>query len=270
MNIKSVCVSALCFIAVAVLVFSSCRQRERDEDETQGADIALFEREGDDAVSISDQAIDGVLGQYKTRGNCATITNDTMSIPRKLTVNFGAIDCLCKDNKNRRGKIVITYTGKYKDAGTIRTISFDDYYVNDNEIRGIKTVTNNGANGSGNTTWTIEAQDTIILAKKAGIITRLATRTREIIAGETTPVKSDDKYKVTGSGNGIQANGFNWSMIITQPIMVDHSCAYRLTQGEMQYQPQGKALRTLDYGTGACDNDATININNKIYNLKFM
>jgi hypothetical protein len=184
-------------------------------------------------------------------------------------VDFGNINCTGKDNKERRGKIIITFNGKYNEVGSVRTINFDGYYVNDNLIRGIKTVSNNGKNTSGNTTWTIDAKDTITKANGAGIITRLGTRTREIIDGEGTPMKFDDKYKVTGTGNGIRSNGLNWSMIITQPLMVDHSCAYRFLQGEVQYQPQGKALRTLDFGTGACDNEATININNKIFSIKF-
>jgi hypothetical protein len=268
MKLRSVLLTTACFVAVAGTVLTSC-QRERDQDTSDGAEVALFERESDDVVGISQQAYDGDLGQYKTRGNCATVTKDTISFPRTITVDFGPNNCLCKDGKNRRGTILISYTGAYKAAGTIRTITYNNYFVNDNQIKGIKVVTNNGTNVAGNINYTIDTKDTIVKANAGGIVTRQSLRNREYIAGANTAQWIDDKYSITGNASGVRANGFNWSMTITQPLIVDHSCVYRITQGAMEIQPQGKALRTLDYGNGSCDNNATLTINNKTFNIQF-
>jgi hypothetical protein len=268
MKLKSVLATTVCFVALVATVLTSC-QRERDEDTQDSADAALFERENDDVVGIAQQAYTGDLGQYKTRGNCATVTKDTISFPRTITVDFGNTNCACKDGKDRRGKIVISYTGAYKDSGTVRSISFVDYFVNDNHVRGYKTVANNGTNQAGNIYYTIDTKDSIDKANNGGTVTWQSIRQREYIAGANTAQWNDDKYSITGSATGIRANSFNWSMTITQPIIVDHSCVYRITQGRMEVQPQGKALRTLDYGNGACDNDATVTINNKTINIKF-
>ena len=65
-----------------------------------------------------------------------------------IIVDFGdgyPDDCL-KYGKERRGKIIITYTGKYRDSLSVITTTFDQYYVNNNWIQGERIVTNNGRN----------------------------------------------------------------------------------------------------------------------------
>ncbi|MFM2388171.1 MAG: hypothetical protein RL660_2928 [Bacteroidota bacterium] len=268
MKFRSILMTSLVFAALAGTVFTSC-QRERDNDTSEGDDVVLFERENDDILGMSEQAYLGQLGQYKTRANCAIVTKDSISIPNVITIDFGTTNCLCKDGKNRRGKVILTYTGAYKDSGTVRTVSYDQYFVNDNQIRGGKTITNNGKNVNGNTTYSIVSNDSIDKANNAGTATFSSTRTREYIAGEGTAQWGDDKYSVTGNATGTRATGYSWSMAITQPLIIDHSCVYRITQGEIEIQPQGKALRKLNYGTGTCDNDATLTINTKTFNIKF-
>jgi hypothetical protein len=268
MNLKTATITALSFLALGSFVFTAC-QRERDTDTTEPTETAMLERTNDEILNIVDQANTGSLGQFKTRGNCATITRDSISIPHTITVNFGTTNCLCMDGKNRRGIINVSYTGKYKDPGSVRTITSNNLFVNDNQIIIHKTVTNNGLNAANHTSFSVNASDTIIKALNAGTISWTTSRTREYIAGEGTAQWIDDKYSVTGTANGVRSNGLTWSMNITQPLIIDCSCVYRIVSGVLQMQPQGKALRTLDYGTGACDNDATVTINSQSYNIKF-
>jgi hypothetical protein len=269
MKKTTIAVTALFFIALSALVFTSC-QRERDTDLTEGEETALMERTGDDVVSITDQASTGQISQFKKeRGGCATITIDTLSAPHTITVDFGATNCLCQDGKNRRGQIIRSFTGKYKDAGSTHTIRYNNYFINDNQLKGIKTVTNNGLNTAGNPNYTIDTKDTIIKANNAGTVTWMSNRNREYTVGFNTPVWSDDVFMVTGSGSGIRANGYSWSMNITTPLTIDCSCKYRIVAGELQIQPQGKPLRTLNYGSGACDDAATLTINNKVFAFNF-
>jgi hypothetical protein len=252
-------------ILASGLIITSC-QRERDTDVSEGEDTVLFERTGDDVYAITDQASTGDLAQYR---GCATITHDTLSSPRLLTVDFGTTNCLCTDGKLRRGKIVTSYTGPFKQAGTVRTTTYENFFVNDHQLKGIKIVTNNGVNTSNNPSWTIDTKDTLLKANNGGTATWQSLRTREKTAGTSTPMWADDKYSITGSGSGVKTNGNNWSMTITNPLIIDHNCVFRIISGIIQFQPQGKALRTLDYGNGTCDNDATVTINNKVFNIKF-
>jgi hypothetical protein len=265
----SILLTAAFFVAMSAVVFTSC-QRERDTDATDGEETALMERNGDDVVSIMDQASTGLISQFKKeRGACATITIDSISVPRTITVNFGNANCLCQDGKNRRGIILCTYTGKYKDPNSVHTITYNNYFINDNQLKGYKTVTNNGVNAAGNINYTVDTKDTVIKANNAGTVTWQSTRNREFTAGFSTPIWGDDMYKITGNGSGVKANGNSWTMNITTPLTIDCNCKYRIVAGEIQMQPQGKALRTLNYGAGTCDNDATVTINNKVFAIKF-
>lgn len=109
---------------------------------------------------------------------------------------------------------------------------------------------------------------TIEKASSGGTITFISNRVRTWVAGETTLVWSDDIYEITGSGSGKNANGINYTMNIVEPLVKEvYGCPY-ITKGKIEIQPQGKALRKLDFGSGTCDNDATVTINSKTYNIK--
>ena len=55
-------------------------------------------------------------------------------------------------------------------------------------------------------------------------------------------------------------------MSITSPLKRDLSCNW-ISAGTIELQPTGKPLRTIDFGTGTCDNQATVTINGTIYNI---
>ena len=65
-----------------------------------------------------------------------------------IIVDFGngiPDDCLSY-GKERRGRVIITFTGPYRDSLSIIRTTFDHYYVNNNWIQGERIVTNNGRN----------------------------------------------------------------------------------------------------------------------------
>jgi hypothetical protein len=268
MKLKTMAITALSFLSISAFIFTSC-QRERDTDITEGEETAMMDNNNNDVVAILDQASTGQLSQFKKERGCATITIDSISTPRKITVDFGATNCLCLDGKNRRGQIICTYTGKYKDANSVHSITYNNYFINDNQLKGYKTVTNNGLNAANNPNYTIDTKDTVIKANNAGTVTWQSVRNREYVAGYNTPIWSDDMFKVSGSGSGTRANGNAWAMTITTPLMIDHNCKYKIISGEVQIQPQGKALRVLNYGAGTCDNTATLTINGNVRTFNF-
>ncbi len=268
MKLKIASITALCFVGLSATIFTAC-QRERDTDTTDGAETALMERNSDDVVAITEQASTGNLSQFKKERGCATITIDSLSTPRTITVDFGAANCLCQDGKNRRGKIIRSFTGKYKDVGSVHSITYNNYFVNDNQIKGYKTVTHNALNAALNENYTVDTKDTLVKAANAGTVTWQSIRNREYVVGYNTSIWGDDVLHITGSGSGVRANGFTWAMNITQPLVVEMACQYKIVSGEMQIQPQGKALRTVNYGSGTCDNQATMTINNKVFTFNF-
>jgi hypothetical protein len=267
MKLKTISLSTICFLLITILIFSCQRSKNNStEDMADGKDNALCESTQNDVLNMTDEVGNyGTLIGFKKSRACATFTIDTISIPHIITIDFGNVNCVCADGKTRNGKIIRTYTGKYKDSGSVHTITFDGYQVNGNNILGYKTVTNNGENANGNYNYTIDTKDTIIKANNAGTITWQSLRNREWLNGYPTPIHNDDEYSITGNGNGTRLNGNTWTMNITNPIIVDLSCAYRLTQGTMVITPSNKPARTIDYGNGTCDNQATLTVNGVVF-----
>jgi hypothetical protein len=251
-------------LGILTLTVFSCR-RENDEKESgTAADNSLAEQTFDDVKSIADQAADGNLTSYKTGGLlsvCATVTHDTLSDPRMLTIDFGTVNCLCNDGRNRRGKILVSYSGRYKDQGSVHTITFDKYYVNDNHVMGSKIVTNEGPDGNGNIYYTVVIDGSIGLADSSGTLTFVSNRTRTWVAGYSTPEWMDDAYEITGTASGTRPDGGSFSAEIITPLRKEISCRW-IVSGVMEFTPGDKPTRTIDFGNGDCDDQAVVSIGN--------
>lgn len=258
----------------SLVLFTACKRNPKtkdvDVDNTVASDNALGEFVYNDALNIADQASLTASGanleNYKMRSTCATVTHDTTSNPKTITVDFGPTNCLCGDNRYRRGKILIAYTGHYKDSGHVHTITFDQYYVNNNQVLGTKSVTNMGHNANNQMYFTVTVNGLIIKATTLDSIIWNHNRTRTFVQGENTQTKQDDVYEITGSGSGQRANGTSYTMNITQPLVKAINCDW-IKAGEMQIQPNGGLLRTFNFGSGTCDNQATVTVNGNTYNI---
>jgi hypothetical protein len=272
--------SALALSAVLVSGFylTSCRKDGLDADIESAENNALSESTFNDVTTLVDQSVSsgnvllGVNGgssvnndQNGLGSDCATVTLDTVSSPRSVTIDFGTTNCVCKDGRNRRGKINATYTGRYRASGTVITISFDNYFVNDNQVKGTKKITNNGYNNAGHLVYSVEVTGQINKANNGGTISWTSTRQREWVAGENTPlVLTDDTYSITGTASGTNSSGVSYTINITQPLVRAMSCRW-FESGKLEVTPDGKATRTLDYGNNGCDANATVTILNKTY-----
>lgn len=263
--------------AIVGATITSCKKDklndEEDNDTSAAADNSIAESTFNDVTNMADQAADGSLSTYRITDAaegllsvCATVTNDTTVAPHVLTIDFGTTNCLCKDGRYRRGKIKISYEGHYRETGHTHTITFADYFVDDNQVMGTKTVLNNGKNSAGNLVFSVNVDGKIVKANGAGTITWQATRTREWIEGVLTPAWNDDVYLITGSSNGTSASGTSFKHTIVKALRKEIGCRH-FVSGQLLMQPENKAERLIDYGNGACDNEATVTINGKTFTI---
>lgn len=262
-------------IAFSLLQFTSGCRKEKVADGPDYnvlKDHSLAESNFDDASSIMDEAAGGTMN-YKSEntllGACAQFTNDTISMPHTITVDFGTSNCLCGDGKYRRGSIMATYTGAYRDSGTVITITFNNYFVNNNQVLGTRTVTNEGTNINGNLWYSIHVSGSIVKANSGGTITWNSDRTREWIQGESTPALFDDVWLISGTANGVNANGTNFTVTITTPLRKEAGCSH-FVSGIVVVTRSGKPDITVDYGNGTCDSDVIITINGVNYNYSLL
>jgi hypothetical protein len=280
MNIQRLLIRSLPMLAASALLITGCRrQDDEDNDTSAAADNAFADAMYSDVTNITDEAgRTGSLSNYRISDSegiltgCATITFDSLqpSDLDTMTIDFGTTNCTGNDGRNRRGKIIVNYTGRYRDIGYTHNISFDNYFVNDNQILGTKTVTNTGLNTAGNLVYNITVNGEIARANNGGTITWVAQRQREWLQGESTLVWSDDIYSITGSSTGTNAAGNTFSTQITSPLIRNMSvgCRRHFVQGVVEISPSNRPMRTVDFGTGTCDNIATVTINNNTYTIQ--
>lgn len=199
--------------------------------------------------------------------SCAnyTLTNVDTSNIDTLIIDFGTSYTLCAD-KIRKGKINVTYTGKYRDSLAVITTTFDNYYVNYNLVQGERVVTNKGRNSSGNMWFTIDVNNASITTSN-GTINWESNRTREWVNGSETNNITDDRYTITGtaSGTGVNNNGF--TMEITDPLDVDLGClpSCVIKSGTAKISPNSYADRIINYGDSLCDCNFDVIINGTTY-----
>jgi hypothetical protein len=284
---KNILVLATTALAVA---FSACK-KDKDEtlDLTDDAKIAydnsVAESSFDNVSSVADEGYrlkENSSGSSTSfiagsTANCLTITLDTVSNPRVLTLDFGNTDCLCNDGNYRRGKIIVSYTGHYRDSGHQHTISFDNYFINFNKIDGTKTVINNGRNSNGNLWFSISVNGTVTIDPQysfnqtGGTISYTSSRTREWIAGESTFAFNDDIYLISGTASGTTTSGISYSLATQSgnPLRLEVGFPH-FVSGILEITPQGKATQYIDYSylNNARDNLALLTVNGQTRTIK--
>ncbi|MEI6053680.1 MAG: hypothetical protein WCQ44_13325 [Opitutaceae bacterium] len=184
---------------------------------------------------------------------------DSTSFPKIVTIDFGTVGYLDNRGDTIKGKIIITVSDKIWKSGATKTIKLVDFYVNGNNIKGSKSIVNNGLNPAKNPSYTITVSDTIIRVDKSTII-RNATRTRERIDNAGTPrIFWDDKFSITGSSSGVNAKGVAYTVAITNPLIIYNNYPY-FVQGTVTTTTETRTA-ILDFGTGDKDRKATLTIN---------
>jgi hypothetical protein len=268
---------------VSASFFTSCRKKETDEekdkDTAAAADQSLASSTVNDMTSIADESCKTyTVSSFKIAesnavlSSCATIAFDTIASAKTVTVNFGTTNCQGNDGRNRRGVLIISFTGRYRDSLTVITVTPQNYFVDDNQVMGSKTIINKGHNAAQHLVYEINANIQIIKANAAGTISWQSTRQREWISGESTYAWSDDIYSITGSAFGTTANGNTFTSNITSPLIRNMAigCRRHFTKGILEHTPGGKATRYIDYGNGSCDNQAMVTINGIVYSITLL
>lgn len=287
MKTKQLILSGAVLMMSVALTLTSCRKDNDNDNDTSGAeDNALADKSFEDMGQISNEAANGSVGSFKfgadhdgILSNCATVTHDTAL--NTILIDFGSTNCLCNDGRYRRGKIYVSYSNtaqgepfSYWDSLTSITITTsptDDYFVNDHQVKGTKTVTNLGHNSAGHMNWSVAANGTIVKANNQGTVTWTTTRNHEWLAGENTPfIWLDDEHGVTGTASGTSAKGVSFNVTITSQLVRKIACPKHFVTGTFDFTPGSKPVRHVDFSppsNGACDNIATVTINGKTYTV---
>lgn len=251
----------LLLLGLGIGIFAvSCQkdnQVETTDEQNRTTELAQFET----LLSVDENMLDETFIDDSPESfplaPCATVVRDTTTTPRTITIDYGTTNCLCSDGRMRRGVVVISYTGNRRTAGSSFSVAFTNYFVNDNAVTGSisGSFSLNGSNPL------ITRNSTITITTPANVSSnRTANRTIEMIAGYATPgVRTDDVFLISGSSS-MTRNGITNSQTITTPLRREGSCNW-LVSGVMTTTQGNRGTRTIDYGNGTCDNQATVTMN---------
>ena len=184
----------------------------------------------------------------------------------RIELDFGT-GCPGKDGRVRSGKIITEYTGRLTLPGKSSVTVFKDYIVDSIRVEGTIKITNTG--NANDRQFTVDITSAK-LTKPNGDYTKWNShRVITQVEGLATPDLSiDDVFTITGNASGeVKTNSFatTWESNIIEPLRKRFACAY-ISKGVVKIirhnlSPDSKWVGVLNYGTGLCDNKATLTVN---------
>ena len=251
----------LIFGIIGLLILSTaCGKKETDASElaTIASDDNYADNTFADLKDAGDQAgiTNTTKGYEKSKDSCIKVTVlDSITNKIKLVVDFGTIDCVCKDSRTRRGKINIEYSGKIGALGSKIVYTPDQYFVNNYGVSGVKTISI-----IEKFTHSIKVENGKITKPDGGVVTWTSDRVRKMVAGDNTPLfLLDDAYEIVGTSSGTNSSGKTYSFATQTPLLKSIGCQW-IKSGKLSIKREGKKDALIDYGTGTCDDKATLNV----------
>lgn len=270
--------AAMSTLLLASISISSCRKDPENNNYQAAKDNATAEtmfddvfKQAQDGTLLAEDSAGGTKMMNSTLSSCATVTItpfDLTTFPKTIIIDFGSTNCLGDDGRYRRGQVNVVTTGWYRDSLSVITVTPNNYYVNDNKVQGVKTITNNGHNTAGNLNYTIIVANGSVTTSD-GTISWNSTRHNEWIEGESTIFNPwDDVYLITGGAEGTTIEGEEFIVTIVSALKVKIGCRW-ITEGSLTLVSEDLSI-LVDYGTGACDANATVTLNGNVYNIVMM
>lgn len=259
------------------LVFlSSCEKTDETLDLTTDNELEAVMQQTfaaelfDEIIEIGEEAeaaattksTEEVAGPFFRLSECVDISREFFEGSRTITIDFGEENCEGADGKFRRGKIIIIRSGFYWHSEVTATYTFENYFVDDNQVIGTKSYT--GAfNDDGTYSSSFTAEGEIILADDAGTITWNSTRNYYISEGADTRGFADNRVEVTGFSNGVTSGGDTFSSEIIEPLIriYEEGCFRHYVSGITEILHADGTVITINYGDGTCDNLAEVTTN---------
>jgi len=264
----------LMIVSMMILSFISC-QKDATTTDQAGLDVADDDAVSDavfeDVFSTADNAdimLDNlaVSGDFKSMvvlsDSCPTVTitdPETGVWPKTVTVDFGS-GCSGLYDNTRSGRILIEVTGPRLEAGSKKTITFDNYYFNGIKVEGTKVIENTGYNENQNLVFSVKLTDGKLTLPGGRFIERSSDHQREWSAGLLTKNIWDDECLVTGTATGTTLEGVTYSNTITTALHWKRACFF-IVSGVVKIEREGKPDVEINYGNGDCDALAVVTRN---------
>lgn len=200
-----------------------------------------------------------VTGDTRFQGAVVTLEptgTNPLNPQGRITIDFGT-GRTDPAGVTRKGKMILTYRGLRFLPESTTVLTFDDYYVNNVEIEGTRTVRTTALDNTG---ITFEVRDVGGKATFADgkTITREASLILRLVFGDSA---GSHFWSLTGTAQGRVREGSEYRFAIERALIYKSACLAE----KINVPVEGVALLTLgtlamtvDYGPGTCDNKATL------------
>lgn len=265
------------FIVAIGLIFTACSNNDTDEQEEAQdfSEVALSsEIDGasdamdDIAIQIYEDQEEVESGGANTEGDldrtanmfpdCVTITIVIEAMSREITVDFGTEGCVINGN-TFKGKMILSYMRNPEAQQITISKTLEDFYFNNKNIVGGKTIVKVLSNENGNPQFTKTTDITVIWPNGAQA-SRNGVKVREWIEGFSSGVWSDNVFEVTGNWTTTFVNGNTHSYEVVIPLRREIICYY-FVSGSIDVE-RTNFSGVFDYGEGDCDNQAMFTFDN--------
>ncbi|WP_288369927.1 hypothetical protein [uncultured Algoriphagus sp.] len=256
-------------LAAVGFLFTAC-QKEDEAPISQLEDSEEVNRETDLNGTLED-IDDIVLTGFQRNGfadrTVATVEEDLCErvditwLPneKKMILDFGD-GCTSPRGITRKGKVIVNYTGRYWAPGSVITTTFEDFYINERKIEGVRIVRNEGFNQN-------DRFFTFITRVEGGKITWPDGTTRTFESRHTKRIflPNGDRgfiYAVDGGSEGINRRGNSYRVEITDPLIYAQRCINTgikiPSKGLLTLNVSERPQISVDFGDEGCDREVTI------------
>lgn len=280
-NMKRITFLSAILLASSLIIFYSCKKKTNEVDtETQSVvDNSICEQE---FMQIQPTTNNMAI---KTKGTGAQRTTAASSAGCDSLVYLGGDNTYSNTANPPRYQFVYNTCALPNVDGVIRTGTLQIAFVGKPKLVGSKTIIKL-LNYTVNGTITYKC-DSIVVTTLSDTLNPIKSFNVQVINGlcvgsgwqieyncnktiavntNSTSVLSDDVGTVNGSANGVNRNGKKFT-VTTNNITKAANCKW-ISMGSVDVTPEGLSTRTVDFGNGACDDDATYTVNGQTIKFK--
>ncbi len=179
--------------------------------------------------------------------------------PRSWTFSYTNEDCVDCFGNTKLGSVHVLLTDFWKNEGSSRTISFEDFSINGNKMEGTRNILNTGFNDLQNLTFERSFQDASYSRSETETMSWESNRNVEMIAGYETFVAADDEYLVSGGASGINFEGKSFTVSIIDELYYK-KCGLYPVSGSVLIEVEGESSIDINFGDGVCDKVAHMTV----------
>lgn len=268
---------------LVMFLFSSCDSDNSTEDEAFNSSIIEEAQEiaeiGDTSESINEIIESSYLeiatsdffksSEYKSQqdrrflSDCVLISKELKEGSIEVILDYGE-GCTTKRQHEAKGKIIIHIDPSIETVTVNMTYTFENFYINDKKIEGSvekqRSRTNDFANPQSQITKNIK-----IIWEDGSYSTIEGQRTREWIDGKNNELWGDNVFSITGNWTITKKDGTVFTATIIEPLIRTLACRF-IISGLVEIK-KADTLSQLDYGSGECDDLATISKDGSSYEI---